>query len=161
VEAGHDFAAGSVVYEIEIMLSSDSGRAKHTDVRDQGAWLIYPLARGLQSMVDLEGAAFGAIHYLGEGPVPGRKVITSRPVGPPIGPFTEDEMSVTAATLHGVIRRLSEMLAVLLPEASDEQVAQFDSRHEPMMDVIAWALDQKSLDEFEDQQLAQALRWPY
>jgi hypothetical protein len=57
-----DFGTGFVVYEIEIMLSSDSGRSKHTDVEEQGAWLASPIKQAPTS-VELVGAAFAHILY--------------------------------------------------------------------------------------------------
>ncbi|MFH8843090.1 hypothetical protein [Streptomyces sp. NPDC017868] len=40
-----DFNAGSVYIEIPILLSSDSGRDKHLDLNEQGAWLYYEIKK--------------------------------------------------------------------------------------------------------------------
>ena len=64
MESEFDAATGSVFFEVEVMLSSDSGRDKHTDVVDQGGWLIIPIKQALTSQ-RLEGVAFGRIRYWG------------------------------------------------------------------------------------------------
>ena len=60
-----EFATGSVFFEVELMLSSDSGRPKHIDPVEQGGWLVLPFEQALTS-TPLEGVAFGRVRYWGD-----------------------------------------------------------------------------------------------
>jgi hypothetical protein len=65
VESLHfDAKVGSVYLEIPMMLSSDSGEEKHTDLNNQGLFLAYEIARHLKSL-NAEGAALSEIIFWG------------------------------------------------------------------------------------------------
>jgi hypothetical protein len=93
-----DFAMGSVVYEIEIMLSSDSGRSKHTDVEEQGAWLALAIKQALTS-IELNGAAFGRLRYWGQRNLTGTPV-SEEEIGGYVRPYHEQ----LAADRLGLLR---------------------------------------------------------
>lgn len=62
---GHfDVTAGSVYIEIPLMLSSESGESKHTDLNEQGAFLAFSIAKFLKS-TDTEGAALSELTFWG------------------------------------------------------------------------------------------------
>jgi hypothetical protein len=46
--SGFDVSAGSIYIEIPLMLSSESGESKHTDLNTQGLFLAYDLAKYLK-----------------------------------------------------------------------------------------------------------------
>ncbi|MEV7613272.1 hypothetical protein [Streptomyces sp. NPDC089799] len=63
-----DFNAGSVFVEIPIMLSSDSGREKHVDLDEQGAYLYYAIKKVLDEIranPELQGIAIQEAQYWG------------------------------------------------------------------------------------------------
>ena len=57
-----DVNAGSVFIEIPMMLSSESGEAKHTDLYNQGLLLAYQIADMLKKF-NSEGAALSEITF--------------------------------------------------------------------------------------------------
>ena len=61
----YEFATGSIYIEIPLMLSSDSGRAKHTDLNEQGAHLAVAVGQFLKKS-EFYGAALTEIRYWGE-----------------------------------------------------------------------------------------------
>lgn len=62
---GHfDATAGPVYIEIPIMLSSESGDGKHTDLNEQGLFLAYSIAKYLKS-ISTEGAAISEMTFWG------------------------------------------------------------------------------------------------
>jgi hypothetical protein len=69
MESDFDASTGSVFFEVELLLSSDSGRPKHTDPTEQGGWLMIPIREALTS-IPMEGAAFGRIRYWGSNCTP-------------------------------------------------------------------------------------------
>lgn len=46
---GWEMTSGVCVYEVDVMLSADTGREKHTDLKEQGAWLLIPIDRALRT----------------------------------------------------------------------------------------------------------------
>jgi len=57
-------AIGSVFIEIPIMLSSESGENKHTDLNEQGLFLAFEIAKNL-SALSAQGAAMSEMTYWG------------------------------------------------------------------------------------------------
>jgi hypothetical protein len=55
---------GSIFIEIPIMLSSESGENKHTDLNNQGLFLAYEIAKLLKSS-NTEGAALSEMTFWG------------------------------------------------------------------------------------------------
>jgi hypothetical protein len=65
VSEGHfEATAGPVYIEIPMMLSSESGERKHTDLNEQGLQLAFSIAQYLKSM-STEGAALSEITFWG------------------------------------------------------------------------------------------------
>ncbi len=65
MSVGHfDAMVGSVFIEIPLMLSSESGDSKHTDLNEQGFFLAVAIAKHLKSL-STEGAAFSEITFWG------------------------------------------------------------------------------------------------
>lgn len=60
----YDSSVGIVTFEVEMMLSSDSGRSKHTDIEGQGYYLMIPIKNALTAL-PLSGLAFGNLRYMG------------------------------------------------------------------------------------------------
>ena len=60
----YEFTAGSIYIEIPLMLSGDSGRAKHNDLNEQGAHLAVAIGKSLKKL-DFQGAALTEIRYWG------------------------------------------------------------------------------------------------
>jgi len=62
---GHfEATAGSVYIEIPLMLSSESGEGKHTDLNEQGIHLAFSIAKFLKS-ISTEGAALSEMTFWG------------------------------------------------------------------------------------------------
>ena len=59
-----DANIGSVYIEIPLMLSSESGEAKHTDLNNQGLFLAYEISRFLKTL-STEGAALSKMIFWG------------------------------------------------------------------------------------------------
>lgn len=59
-----DANIGSVYIEIPIMLSSESGEAKHTDLNNQGLFLAYEISKFLKTLFT-EGAALSEMTFCG------------------------------------------------------------------------------------------------
>ena len=59
-----DANIGSVYIEIPLMLSSESGEAKHTDLNNQGLFLAYEISRFLKTL-STEGAALSEMIFWG------------------------------------------------------------------------------------------------
>ena len=116
-----DFAVGSVIFEVEILLASDSGRPKHTDLTEQGAWLLPAVVRGLQSLTPGGGVEFGDVRYVGEGPSE-QSVISRLAVGEPIGPFPEDQVALSYVTLVSIIRELALMIGRATQHLDDPDI---------------------------------------
>ena len=111
-EAFDDVVPGALVYEVDVLLSPSSGRAKHADPVEQGYWISFGIERGLRS-VALEGMAFGSIRYLGEGRVD-RAVLDERQIGPAIGPFQVDKAHDHVGALKAIIWSMSEVVMRLV-----------------------------------------------
>ena len=62
--AKFDVNAGSVFLEIPMMLSSESGEAKHIDLNNQGLLMTYRIAEFLKDF-NSEGAALSEITFWG------------------------------------------------------------------------------------------------
>ncbi|MGH9025956.1 MAG: hypothetical protein ACRDWD_07555, partial [Acidimicrobiia bacterium] len=155
----YDFSSGTVVFEIDMMLSSASGRAKHTDIVEQGAWLLEPVRRGLQALPrdDGSGVAFGNIRYMGEGPS-GLDALSELDAGPQIGPYPEDAVRVKIAELRGIVMRLGETLEAVLDHVDDPEAllgklatedARIDSGLRVVLQVAEWANGSRPLDAIE------------
>lgn len=155
---------GTVVFEIDIFLSSDSGRPKHTDIENQGGFLMIPIERGLRAYEPGPGAGFGMLRYMGAGST-GRRVISEQQVGPVLGPFPVDEARDNAYALQSVVRALSAAVLDLIEAAPDPQAAwqslgdRFETRDVP--NVVAWATndDAAALDGIEMPDWRDALLW--
>jgi hypothetical protein len=162
-ESNYEMAMGTVAFEVEIMLASDSGREKHTDVEEQGAWLLSPIERGLRSFEPGSGVGFGRLRYMGEGRV-GRSVVTEMDVGPTVGPFPQDEDRVKVAGLQGVISALSRTLMGVLdvlddPDAVLRPLMASDHRVADALSIAVWSEGRGSLDEVAFQGWREALEW--
>ena len=59
-----DVVVGSIFIEIPIMLSSESGEHKHTDLNNQGLVLAYEIGRNLKS-ISTQGAALSEMNFWG------------------------------------------------------------------------------------------------
>ncbi len=59
-----DASTGAIYIEIPVMLSSESGDAKHTDLNEQGLFLADALARYLRDL-EFEGAELSELKYWG------------------------------------------------------------------------------------------------
>ena len=59
-----DANIGSVCIEIPMMLSSESGEAKHTDLNNQGQFLTYEISKFLKTL-PTEGAALSEMTFWG------------------------------------------------------------------------------------------------
>ncbi len=70
IEGQFEVTAGPVYIEIPMMLSSESGELKHTDLNEQGLHLAYSIARYLKS-ISTEGAALSEMTFWGTTP-PGK-----------------------------------------------------------------------------------------
>lgn len=57
-------AVGSVFIEISMMLSSESGENKHTDLNEQGLFLAFEIAKILRTL-GTQGAALSEMTYWG------------------------------------------------------------------------------------------------
>jgi hypothetical protein len=68
-ESHFEATAGPVYIEIPIMLSSESGESKHTDLNEQGLFLAFSIAKYLKS-ISSEGAALSEMTFWGTS-VPG------------------------------------------------------------------------------------------
>ena len=68
-ESHFEATAGPVYLEIPIMLSSESGESKHTDLNKQGLFLAFSIAKYLKS-ISSEGAALSEMTFWGTS-VPG------------------------------------------------------------------------------------------
>ena len=68
-ESNFEATAGPVYIEIPIMLSSESGESKHTDLNEQGLFLAFSIAKYLKS-ISSEGAALSEMTFWGTS-VPG------------------------------------------------------------------------------------------
>jgi hypothetical protein len=65
VDSQHfDANIGSVYIEIPMMLSSESGEAKHTDLNNQGLFLAYQISKFLKTL-STEGAALSEMTFWG------------------------------------------------------------------------------------------------
>jgi|LauGreDrversion4_2_1035121.scaffolds.fasta_scaffold39641_3 hypothetical protein len=65
VSEGHfEATAGPVYIEIPMMLSSESGEGKHTDLNEQGLHLAFSIAQYLKS-ISTEGAALSEMTFWG------------------------------------------------------------------------------------------------
>lgn len=64
--------AGPVYIEIPMMLSSESGEGKHTDLNEQGLHLAFSIAKYLKS-ISTEGAALSEMTFWGTS-IPGNGV---------------------------------------------------------------------------------------
>ena len=159
----YEMAMGTVAFEVEIMLASDSGCEKHTDVEEQGAWLLLPVERGLRSFEPDSGVGFGRLRYMGEGQV-GRSVVTEMDVGPAVGPFPQDEDRVKVAGLQGVVAALSRTLVGVLdvlddPDAILRPLTASDHRVADALSIAAWSEGRGSLDEVDFEGWREALEW--
>lgn len=127
-ETDYEFVTGRVGFELEMFLSSDSGRQKHVDLTEQGAWLIEPIARGLRALPEADGAALGRLFYLGEvpGTAPDRFTID---VGPPDEPFEADIARRKIMGLTSLAIRLAQLTNAALSATEDPQavVEQFSA----------------------------------
>ena len=63
-EGQFELTTGRVYIEIPMMLSSESGEGKHTDLNEQGLFLAFSVAKYLKSM-STEGAALSEITFWG------------------------------------------------------------------------------------------------
>ena len=59
-----DFTTASVFIEIPLLLSSDSGRPKHTDPNEQGAWLAMHIWNLIKDE-EFSGAALSELKFWG------------------------------------------------------------------------------------------------
>ena len=59
-----EFTAASVFIEIPLLLSSDSGRPKHTDPNEQGAWLAMYIWNLIKDE-EMTGAAISELKFWG------------------------------------------------------------------------------------------------
>ena len=59
-----DANSGSVYIEIPMMLSSESGEAKHTDLNNQGLFLAYEISKFLKTL-STEGPALSETTFWG------------------------------------------------------------------------------------------------
>ncbi len=65
MESQHfDANIGSIYIEIPMMLSSESGEAKHTDLNNQGLFLAYEISKFLK-ILSTEGAALSEMTFWG------------------------------------------------------------------------------------------------
>ena len=62
----YDFTTGVLRFELDVMLSADTDRPKHTDVLEQGMFLSNWLASALRGLGGLDGAAFGNLRLVDE-----------------------------------------------------------------------------------------------
>jgi hypothetical protein len=63
-DSNFEAAAGSVYIEIPMMLSSESGEGKHTDLNEQGLFLAFSIAKYLKS-ISTQGAALSEMTFWG------------------------------------------------------------------------------------------------
>jgi len=63
-KSNFEATTGSVYLEIPLMLSSESGETKHTDLNEQGSHLAFAIAQHLKS-ISTEGAALYEIKFWG------------------------------------------------------------------------------------------------
>lgn len=158
-----DFIMGTVVFEIDVFLSPQSGRDKHADLDDQGAFLMPALERGLRQWEMGEGAAFGSIRYLGAGKVD-RPTLAEQPIGPVLGPFPGDEDRLHVSSLRGAIGALGRALMRLIEDSENPEATwnRLVESHERNAAVIAnWTVseDNAILDDVDFDPWRDALRW--
>lgn len=60
-----EHAKGTVRFEIDLELWSNSGRSKHIDLDEQGAWLAQDIAVHLKNREQLSDVAIHDIRYYG------------------------------------------------------------------------------------------------
>lgn len=63
-EPTFEVTAASVYIEISLLLSSESGRSKHTDPNEQGAWLAWHIWNLIKDE-ELQGAALSELKFWG------------------------------------------------------------------------------------------------
>ncbi len=74
---------GSVFFEVEIFLKSDSGRPKHLDHNEQGGWIVDQVADLLRSLPHGGDIELGQLRYWGDRCKPVGDPITARKIGDP------------------------------------------------------------------------------
>jgi hypothetical protein len=73
---------GTVYIAIDVLLDSDSGRAKHTDVDHQGGWLFHAAAAAIEKMTEgSQGAAVAELRYYGTRIPPEAPVLLTHQIG--------------------------------------------------------------------------------
>ena len=154
-----DAAVGTIAFELDLLLSAESGRAKHTDVEEQGSYLLPIVERGLQAFELGPGAAFGSLRYMGAGEV-GRPALQERQVGPYLAPFPEDLVRHRIWCLQGIVRRFAEVLDDVLGASPDaggsiEQVR--NPRLTEVLAVVDWARERAPLEGVDDPEWRDAL----
>lgn len=102
---------GTVTYEVDLSLAANSGREKHVDLGEQGAWLALAFDKGLRS-VETPGLMVTEIRTLVDG-----EVVSTHPVKGGVEPFAEDKYF----HLLDLVRELSYLAAELLQKAPHDE----------------------------------------
>lgn len=155
----YDFSVATVVYEIDLMLSSQSGRDKHVDPDEQGAWLTYALLRGLRADIP-DGVGLDRIRFVGSGSTD-RDAIVEEEIGSEIGPYDEDVIRNQVWTLQGIVRRLSELISQLdqeKPEAVDAALEEQFTWRQEIIETVEWALGNRDPEDISNDDWGEALR---
>src|SRR6266704_815775 len=109
METPFEFSSGTVTYEIDVMLSANTGRAKHTDVRGAGAFMMLAIDRALRSY-PREGINFGGIRYMGDQPSGLSEIVDQMPVGDHTAQYPEDTVRDHIWGLRFAVRNMAEVL---------------------------------------------------
>jgi hypothetical protein len=79
--------SGTVSFELDIELWSNSGREKHTDLSEQGAWIANAIVQALRNYGAGPDFAIHDLRYLGDKDLSDESRVTTLPVS--VGPTDE------------------------------------------------------------------------
>ncbi len=142
-----DASYGWIGFQLGLMLSSESGRAKHTDVVEQGAWLLAVFEEALRYVEPGDGLAFTEIRYLGE-QEPDTAPISHMEVHPYAGRRGDQKVEV----LRKLVRELGRAFVALAESAAIAFNASPD-----VIEVADWAVGGRPLTALSDSDLRWAL----
>jgi hypothetical protein len=105
-----EFNTGTVTYEVDMALAADSGREKHTNIREQGGWLLNGFIKALES-VEMPGLMVSEVRQIHEG-----EVVNRRKPKAEVVPFDTD----LNGHLFEIVRDMSMLIAEILSGQMDE-----------------------------------------
>ncbi len=76
-----EHSQGTVVFEVDLELWSDSGRLKHIDIQEQGAWLTEVIGNALRKIEPGDDVKIHRVRYLGEQPASENSFINEVEIG--------------------------------------------------------------------------------